>query len=92
MGDVRITEARTFNWGKSIPRLPQKSRDQAPPARTTLSQRMRPSSVTTPETRPASVSIPRTAQPVRIFAPRLRAAVAIAGAALRGSARPELGE
>ncbi len=71
-----------------MPALPQNSRDQAPPASTTASQAMRPFSVTTPDTRPAWVSMPRTAHSVRIVAPASRAASAIAGAAWEGSARP----
>ena len=59
---MRITELTTVNCGNGMPRLPQKRRDQAPPASTTASQAMRPFSVTTPETRPAEVSRPRTAQ------------------------------
>ncbi len=52
---------------------------------------MRPRSVTAAVTRPPSVSIPRTAQPVKIPAPSRRAASAIAGAACAGSARPSVG-
>ncbi len=74
-----------------MPRLPQNSRDQAPPASTTDWQAIRPFSVTTAATRPAAVSMPRTAQPVTIAAPWRRAASAIAGAAFCGSARPSLG-
>ena len=51
-----------MSCGSSTPRLPQKSRDQAPPASTTLLQRIGPRSVTTPLNRPAVVSSPRTAQ------------------------------
>ena len=75
-----------------MPKFPQKSRDQAPPASTTDSQAMRPFSVTTPLTRPAMVSMPRTAQLVRMAAPLCRAPNAIAGAAFCGSARPSFGE
>jgi hypothetical protein len=48
-----------------MPRLPQKRRDQAPPASTTLSQAIVPFSVTTPETLPAETSrarAPRSAE------------------------------
>jgi hypothetical protein len=71
--------------------LPQNSRDQAPPASTTASQAICPFSVTTPETRPPCVSMPRTAHSVSTVAPAARAASAIAGAACEGSARPSLG-
>ena len=88
VNSVAATEFTTLSCGRSMPRLPQNSRDQAPPASTTGSQAMRPFSVTTPATRPAAVSMPRTAQSVRIVAPCRRAAAAIAGAAFCGSALP----
>ncbi len=72
-------------------RLPQNSRDQAPPASTTESQTIGPFSVTTPLTRPPLVSTPRTAHSVSTVAPAARAASAIAGAACDGSARPSVG-
>jgi hypothetical protein len=87
---VRMTEARTLNCGSSIPRLPQNRRDQAPAANTTEPQAIGPLSVITLTTRPAAVSMPRTAQPVRMLAPWRRAARAIAGAAICGSALPSL--
>ncbi len=74
-----------------MPRLPLKRRDQAPPASTTEEQAIRPFSVTTPDTRPPEVSMPLTAQPVRTLPPSRRVAVAMAGAAFCGSARPSLG-
>ena len=89
-GSVRMTEASTLSCGKSMPRLPQNSRDHAPPASTTLAQAIRPFSVTTAATRPPAVSMPRTAHRVRIDAPLRRAASAIAGAARCGSALPSL--
>ena len=89
-GSVRMTEERTLSCGRRRPRLPQNRRDQAPPASTTLSQAMRPFSVTAAATCPPWVSIPRTAQLVRIAAPARRAALAMAGAAFCGSARPSL--
>ena len=89
-GPSRATVPRIFSCGKSTPRLPAKSRDQAPPASTTLAQRIGPCSVTTPLTRPPAVSIPRTAQLVRMCAPARAAARAIAGVALVGSARPSV--
>ena len=80
-----------MSCGSLTPRLPQNSRDHTPPASTTASQATRPRSVTAAAMRPPWVSIPRTAQPVTMAAPCLRAAAAIAGAAHCGSARPSLG-
>jgi hypothetical protein len=50
-----------------------------------------PCSVTTALTAPPLVSTPRTAHGVSIFMPRARNALAIAGAARCGSARPSEG-
>ena len=90
-GAVRRTEARTLNCGRSRPWRRQKSDDHAPAAQSTARVRTAPVSVTTVETAPASVSIPRAAQPWCSEAPSRRAASAMAGAALAGSARPSLG-
>lgn len=84
------TEPSTFSCGKPIPRLPAKRRLQIPPARMATGARIGPRSVTTESSRPAAVSTPRTAQPVRIVAPSARAASAMAGAARSGSAQPSL--
>ena len=74
--------------GRWMSRLPKNRRLQAPPASTTLSQAIDPFSVTTPDTLPPAVSMPRTAQRVKTLAPLARAARAMAGAAFTGSARP----
>jgi len=89
-GPTRATVPRILSCGKSTPRLPANSRDHAPPASTTVLQRMGPRSVTTPLIRPADSSTPRTAQLVSTLAPARTAARAIAGAALNGSARPSV--
>ena len=73
-----------------MPSARQKTEDQAPAAHSTVDVRIVPCSVTTPDTRPALRSSPRTAQEVSIVAPFAPAARAIAGAALCGSARPSL--
>ena len=68
--------------------LLQKSPDHIPPASTTEEHFTEPFSVTTVETAPVVVSIPRTAVFSRIIAPFAWAARAMAGAAIDGSARP----
>ena len=88
IGAVRITDDRTFSCGNRIPTLAQNKLVQAPPATITVSQAMRPRSVTTPATRPAARSMPRTAHCANITAPLRCAARAMAGAAFCGSARP----
>ena len=90
-GSVRIAEFTTVNCGREIPRLWQKRRDQAPPAKTIASHVITPFSVTTAETRPAEVSSPRAAQFVKILVPLRRAPSAMAGTAMKGSARPSSG-
>ena len=91
MGSVRITELMTVSCGSAMPRLPQKRRDHAPPASTTVSQAIEPFSVTTDEMRPAFVSSPRTAQLVNTLPPLRCSASAISGTAMKGSARPSFG-
>ena len=88
--DVRSTEERTFSCGSRKPKLPQNSRDHAPLAMIALSHATRPRSVTTPVTRPPVRSSPRTAQFSTITAPAARAALASAGTAFCGSARPSV--
>ena len=63
---------------------------QAPAAHKTVDVFIVPLSVTTADTAPPDVSIPRTAQAVKTFAPCCTAALAIAGVARCGSARPSL--
>ena len=90
-GAVRIAVAMTLSWGR---RRAEAAAEQARPGAARQddgTQAIRPFSVTTAETRPAVVSMPRTAQPVSTEAPARRAARAIAGAAFCGSARPSLG-
>ena len=65
--------------------------DQAPPARITVLHCTEPFSVTTADIRPPLVSTPRTAVYVKTLAPSRRAARAMAGAAIVGSARPSVG-
>ena len=89
-GLVRMTETETASWGSFTPILRLKSSDQIPAAQTTCSHATAPHSVPLPETRPASVSIARTAQPSKMRAPSCAAALASAGTALAGSARPSL--
>ena len=89
-GAVRATVPRSRSCGTAMPSERQNMDVHAPAAHSTVDARMRPCSVTTAETRPAVVSIPRTAQEVRIVAPSRAAARANAGAALCGSARPSL--
>ena len=88
---VRWAEARTASCGRDSPMFCRNTRLQAPPAKTTALQPSRPRSLTTPVTRPPSRSSVRTAVPSRITAPARRAARAIAGTAVAGSAWLSLG-
>ena len=90
-GEVRKTEDRTFSCGSGILCRPQNNDDQVPPAHKTVLVFIDPNSVRTEQTRPASVSNPKTAQFVNILAPKLFAPLANAVVALLGSAFPSLG-
>jgi hypothetical protein len=59
-GAVRITDPSTFNCGKSMPMLPQNSRDHAPPASTTDPHAIAPRSVTTQGTRTGCLTTPES--------------------------------
>ena len=78
--------------GKRMPSWRQNEEAQAPPASTAVLVLMTPASVTTPLTRPPSVSMPRAAQFCWTLPPSFISAAATAGAALPGSAVPSLGE
>ena len=90
-GDVRFADALAA-LGARIAFGPNWIEAQAPPASTATLVRTVPCSVTTAESRPPSVSMPRAAQDWRIVPPSFRIARATAGAALAGSAVPSVGE
>ena len=85
---VRATELSTGSCGTRMPSDPQKSRVQAPAAQTTARVATRPCSVTTPETRPAAVSMPRTAVRLRTRAPRAPRAAGDRARGARGFGAP----
>ena len=91
MGWVRNADERTLSCGTRTPKLRRNKLVQAPAATITVLHLTLPRSVTTPLTRPACVSIVRTAVLVKSWAPSPLAARAIAGAASVGSARPSEG-
>ncbi len=87
---MRATVLSTGSCGTATPSEPQKSRVQAPAAQMTAFAATAPCSVTTPDTHPAEVSMPRTAARLTMLAPARTAPRAIAGAARPGSARASL--
>ena len=90
-GLVRSTDPHTLSCGKAWPRLPENRLDHTPAATTTAWQAIVPFSVTTPDTLPAALSTVRTAHSVSTVPPSRSNALATAGAALSGSARPSEG-
>ena len=97
-----MTEASTLSCGSSMPRLPQNSRDQAPPASTTVWQAMRPFSVTTADDPSArgldaahrALGHDRRAMPPRRLGDRRRRPLRLGLAVARGveRARPVAGQ
>jgi hypothetical protein len=88
---------RTIDWrivasGKRTPSWLQNDDAHAPPASTAVRVLMVPASVTTPLSRPPSISMPRAAQFWCTVPPSFISAAATAGAALAGSPVPSLGE
>ncbi len=79
--------------GKRMPSWWQKEEAQAPPARTAIFVRIVPCSVTTPQTRPPSVSMTAGGAGLVDGSAELQdRTAATAGAALAGSAVPSVGE
>ena len=88
---------RTIDWrivatGNCTPSWLQNEDAHAPPASTAVRVLMVPASVTTPLSRPPSISMPRAAQFWWTVPPSFMSAAATAGAALAVSAVPSLGE
>src|SRR5690625_2416323 len=84
------TEENKPSCGIEISKLPKNLLDHMPPATTAASQSTVPFSVTTAETFPPEVSMPRTAQSWQIFTPMLRAYSAKVGPAIGGSKPPSV--